>query len=117
MYVLGQPPTKKKPRTERSRPVADPFAFAFSFWGGWPEQKPADPLNVCQLVTGYLSKQGRDAVSSAHDLASIITTCCVDVFDPRRTPDEFLFFEFFERSIGAAVSFLVAKFFKDMLVD
>ena len=102
MLIMGPPATKKKTRAERERRGVGRFVFGAEA-DAWPEINATDPLNVSQLVTRYLSKQGRGAVSSAHDLASVITTCCVDVFDPRRTPDEFLFFEFFERSIGAAV--------------
>lgn len=70
---------------------------------GWPEMKTNDPLNIAQRVTKLLSRKGRPAVGSVHGLASIITTCYVDVFDPHQAPDDYLFFDFFERSIGKAV--------------
>jgi hypothetical protein len=69
----------------------------------WPELKAGDPLNVAQNVTLYLSKKNRDAVISVYDLASVIATCCVDVFNPHIAPDSYLFFDFFEQSLGKVV--------------
>ncbi|KAK1580569.1 uncharacterized protein LY79DRAFT_520336 [Colletotrichum navitas] len=70
--------------------------------GTWPEINLNDPLSVPQLVTQHLSRPGRSAVGSVHDLASLITTCCVELLDPHRVDEDFLFFDFFERSIGQA---------------
>ena len=69
----------------------------------WPEINQGDPLSVPQRVTRHLLKQGRGVLGSVHDLAGLITTCCVDVFDPHQVPEEFLFFDFFERSVGIVV--------------
>ena len=68
----------------------------------WPKVKPDDPLNVCELVTKKLQKSG-GAVKSVHELAGLITTCCVDLFDTHRAPEEYRFFDFFERAINSVV--------------
>ncbi|KAK2771101.1 ankyrin repeat and protein kinase domain-containing protein [Colletotrichum kahawae] len=41
-------------------------------------------------------------VGSVYDLAGLITTSCVDLFDPQRVNEDYLFFDFFERSIVRA---------------
>lgn len=69
----------------------------------WPVIDPNDPLNVSKLVTQHLLKTGRGAIENVYEFAGLITTCCLDVFDPQSVPDEFQFFDFFERSIGRVV--------------
>lgn len=81
----------------------------------WPELNQDDPLGVPQRVARYLSKQGRGALGSVHELASLITTCCVDMFDPHQVPDEFLFFDFFERSISRVVRYFDHQFFPQLI--
>ncbi|MBE3045107.1 hypothetical protein IMZ48_21645 [Candidatus Bathyarchaeota archaeon] len=68
----------------------------------WPKVNPDDPLNVRDRVNKQLQKD-RGAVKTVHELAALITTCCVDVFDPHRAPEEYRFFDFFERSINRVV--------------
>ncbi|KAL0929892.1 ankyrin repeat and protein kinase domain-containing protein [Colletotrichum truncatum] len=65
----------------------------------WPRLNVDDPLNVPHILTQRLSKPGRRAVGSVHDLAGLITTCCVELLDPHQVDEELLFFDFFERSI------------------
>jgi hypothetical protein len=101
MYMVGAPPAAKK---ARSNPPPRKERLFHPDSEMWPELKQNDPLNVAQRVTRYLSKKsGRGAVASVHDLASVVATCCVDVFDAHQASDDFLFFDFFERSIGRAV--------------
>ncbi|OHE99308.1 ankyrin repeat and protein kinase domain-containing protein [Colletotrichum orchidophilum] len=90
--------SKKKQRDERYRGPKENTAKT----GTWPEINLNDPLSVPQLVTQHLSRPGRSAIGSVHDLASLITTCCVELLDPHRVDEDFLFFDFFERSIGQA---------------
>ncbi|KAM0591643.1 hypothetical protein ACHAPN_007218 [Verticillium nonalfalfae] len=68
----------------------------------WPELKLDDPLNVSQIVNRHLLKQNRSAVESVFELAGLITTCCVDLFDPYQVSEDYLFLDFFENSIGQA---------------
>ncbi|EEY20999.1 ankyrin repeat and protein kinase domain-containing protein [Verticillium alfalfae VaMs.102] len=70
--------------------------------GTWPELKLDDPLNVSQIVNRHLLKQNRSAVESVFELAGLITTCCVDLFDPYQVSEDYLFLDFFENSIGQA---------------
>lgn len=63
-----------------------------------------DPLNVHQMILSHIGLKTRDPLTSAHDLAHLITSFCVGLFDQYRVPDEYQFFDFFERSIGAVVS-------------
>jgi len=103
MAIRGGPPAAKKARSNQPPRKERPFQPESTMW---PELRQNDPLNVAQQVTRYLSKRGRGAITSVHDLASVVTTCCVDVFDPHQTPEDYLFFDFFERSIGRAVGCL-----------
>ncbi|KAK7227047.1 hypothetical protein V2G26_015050 [Clonostachys chloroleuca] len=66
----------------------------------WPEINPDDPMNVHQRFTKYLFRNSRGPVGSVYGLAGLITTSCVDVFDPSKLPEDYLFFDFFEQSIG-----------------
>jgi hypothetical protein len=63
-----------------------------------------DPLNVQQTILKHLQGTMRAPLTSAYDLANLVTNSCADVFDQFKTPSEFQFFDFFERSIGALVS-------------
>jgi hypothetical protein len=63
-----------------------------------------DPLNVHQTILKHLQGTTRAPITSAYDLAKLITNSCANVFDQYRTPPDFQFFDFFERSIGALVS-------------
>ncbi|PGH34399.1 hypothetical protein GX50_02766 [[Emmonsia] crescens] len=62
-----------------------------------------DPLNVHQMILSHIGLKTRDPLTSAHDLAHLITSFCVGLFDQYRVPDEYQFFDFFERSIGAVI--------------
>lgn len=66
----------------------------------------SDPLDVYQMILKILQRSDDrgDPISSVHDLANLITNSCLDVFDTYKVPSEFQFFDFFERSIRAAVS-------------
>jgi hypothetical protein len=70
----------------------------------WPSLIQDDPLNVHQKIVKSLRDSGRNPITSVHHLANLITTCCVNVFDQHQIPEEFQFFEFFDRSIGIVVS-------------
>lgn len=74
----------------------------------WPRINKSDPLNVTQLIANHLRKQeeNRDAIASIYELAGLITSTCIEVFDPHHALKEFRFFDFFEHSISIAVSFL-----------
>jgi hypothetical protein len=62
-----------------------------------------DPLDVMKRLFRLLKPVRREAITSARELACLITTVCVNVFDSQEIPDEFHFFDFFEQSIGAVV--------------
>ncbi|KAE9366832.1 hypothetical protein N431DRAFT_384803 [Stipitochalara longipes BDJ] len=59
-----------------------------------------DPLNVHQTILKHLQGTTRAPITSAYELAKLITNSCTDVFDQYRIPPEYQFFDFFERSIG-----------------
>jgi hypothetical protein len=63
-----------------------------------------DPLNVQQTILKHLQGTTRAPITSVYGLANLITNSCADVFDQFKTPPEFQFFDFFERSIGTLVS-------------
>jgi hypothetical protein len=63
-----------------------------------------DPLNVHQKVLKHLQSPMRPPITSIYDVASLVVHSCINVFDQYQVPDEFRFFEFFERSIGVVVS-------------
>ncbi|EEH19036.2 hypothetical protein PABG_01355 [Paracoccidioides brasiliensis Pb03] len=62
-----------------------------------------DPLNVHQMILSHIGLKARDPLTTAHDLAHLITEFCIGLFDQYRVPDEYQFFDFFERSIGAVI--------------
>ncbi|KAI9642366.1 hypothetical protein NHQ30_009170 [Ciborinia camelliae] len=62
-----------------------------------------DPLNVHQMVLKHLQRTARPSIQSAYQLAKLITDTCANIFNPYDIPDEFQFFEFFERSIGSLI--------------
>lgn len=64
-----------------------------------------DPLNVHQMKLSHIGLKMRDPLRSAHDLAQLITSFCICLFDEYRVPDEYQFFYFFERFIGTVVGF------------
>jgi len=66
-----------------------------------------DPLNVHQMILKHLQGEARAPIISVYDLANFITDTCINLFDPYQAPDEFQFFDFFERSIGDVVSRLI----------
>ncbi len=61
-----------------------------------------DPLQ--QSLLNYLRDTRRPPIMSSYSLACLITTFCATVFDDRRLPEEFQFFDFFSHSIGIIVS-------------
>ncbi|KAK2798189.1 hypothetical protein FQN51_007875 [Onygenales sp. PD_10] len=67
------------------------------------ESLKRDPLNVLQMILGHLRLKTRDPFTSVYDLARLIVDSCVGLFDPYHAPDEYQFFDFFERSIGAVI--------------
>lgn len=69
-----------------------------------------DPLNVHQLILKHLQGSARKPITTVSELAILITDSCVGLFDQYQIPDEFQFFDFFERSIGAVVSFKLSSF-------
>ncbi|PQE25595.1 ankyrin repeat protein [Rutstroemia sp. NJR-2017a BBW] len=62
-----------------------------------------DPLNVHQKVLKHLQSRMRPPITSIYDVASLVVHSCVNVFDQYQVPDEFQFFDFFERSIGVVI--------------
>jgi hypothetical protein len=66
-----------------------------------------DPLNVHQKVLKHLQSRMRPPITSIYDVASLVVHSCINVFDQYQVPDEFQFFDFFERSIGVVVSRLI----------
>lgn len=100
--VVGAPTRTRRKARVAPQSQSQPRPF-LPDTAGWPELKPDDPLDVTQIINRYLSKKNRNAVGSVHDLASVIVTCCVDVFDPYIAPETYLFFDFFEQSLGVVV--------------
>jgi hypothetical protein len=76
-----------------------------------------DPLNVHQMILKHLQGEARAPITSVYELAKIITDSCVNLFDPYQAPDEFQFFDFFERSIGDVVSKLTMIEGRTTLMD
>ncbi|KAK2746815.1 hypothetical protein FQN57_002857 [Myotisia sp. PD_48] len=62
-----------------------------------------DPLNVHQIILKHLQRQAREPITSVGGLATLITDTCIGLFDQHQAPDEFQFFDFFERSVGDVV--------------
>ncbi|KLJ07588.1 hypothetical protein EMPG_16946 [Blastomyces silverae] len=62
-----------------------------------------DPLNVHQMILSHIGLKTRDPLTSAQDLAQLIASFCIGLFDQYSVPDEYQFFDFFERSIGAII--------------
>ncbi|OJD27330.1 hypothetical protein ACJ73_01282 [Blastomyces percursus] len=62
-----------------------------------------DPLNVHQMILSHIGLKTRDPLTSAQDLAQLIASFCIGLFDQYSVPDEYQFFDFFERSIGAVI--------------
>ncbi|KAF3761449.1 hypothetical protein M406DRAFT_74401 [Cryphonectria parasitica EP155] len=63
----------------------------------------ADPMDVQHRVMRHLKETAREPITSIYDLAGLIATCCVSVFDENQIPEEMQFFDFFERSIGSII--------------
>jgi len=62
-----------------------------------------DPLNIHQIIMKHLQGSARAPITSVYDLANLITDSCVNLFAQDQAPEEFQFFEFFERSISSVV--------------
>ncbi|EGE77142.1 hypothetical protein BDDG_00079 [Blastomyces dermatitidis ATCC 18188] len=62
-----------------------------------------DPLNVHQMILSHIGLKTRDPLTSAQDLAQLIASFCIGLFDQYSVPDEYQFFDFFERSLGAVI--------------
>ncbi|KAH6955850.1 hypothetical protein BKA56DRAFT_231914 [Ilyonectria sp. MPI-CAGE-AT-0026] len=69
-----------------------------------------DPLNIYQAIAEYMSKIRRDSIQNVEDLCRIITSSCLNAFDPHRVPEEFHFFDFMERSIGDVIEQTTERF-------
>ena len=65
---------------------------------------PDDAMNMHQKVLRHLTSTNRRPVTSAHNLACLIADLYTGMFDQDKTPEEFQFFEFFEREISRLVS-------------
>ena len=100
MLIYGGQSSRRKTRNEQQPGRRQVYSLEAD---AWPEVNQDDPLSIPQRVTKDLFRQSRGSIGTVHDLAGLITTCCVDVFDPYQIPDNFLFFDFFERSIGRVV--------------
>ncbi|TGO07790.1 hypothetical protein BTUL_0247g00190 [Botrytis tulipae] len=62
-----------------------------------------DPLNVHQKALKYLQSSTRPPIVSPYDVANLVVDMCVNLFDQYQVPEEFQFFDFFERSIGVVI--------------
>lgn len=74
----------------------------------WPELNWDDPMSVSRNIIQRLLKQlsplqEKGTITTVYDMASLVTTCCIDVFDQNNVPEEFQFFEYFETSISIVV--------------
>ncbi|KAK7974381.1 hypothetical protein PG989_016229 [Apiospora arundinis] len=61
-------------------------------------------LNVHRKIIKHLNLPNRAPIKSAYELAILAANYCTAVFDPNQTPEQFQFFDFFERSITRAAS-------------
>ena len=105
---------KQKARRRRSTPLAasaHPVSSNLPPLSSGDEQQPsavpeeeANPLDIHQRLLAHLDSSSRAPITSVFQLAHTITTFCVDTFDPHRVPEDYQFFDFFERSIGNVVS-------------
>ncbi|KAK3309261.1 uncharacterized protein B0T15DRAFT_526709 [Chaetomium strumarium] len=59
-----------------------------------------DPMNVHQNILRHLKRPSRQPVTSVHDLACLITDFYTGLFHQQDVPDEFQFFDFFEREVA-----------------
>jgi hypothetical protein len=62
-----------------------------------------DPMNVHHNILRHLKRPFRQPVTSVYDLACLITDFCTGLFLQQDIPDEFQFFDFFEREIARLV--------------
>jgi hypothetical protein len=111
-WILGGRSKTKPSRNEKSRKERK-FDFIVESRPSSAEEKrrrsaflQTDPLNVHQSILKYLQGSARPPVTSVYDIATIIADTCVNVFDQYQVPDDYQFFDFFERSIGIVVSYL-----------
>ncbi|KAK0705583.1 hypothetical protein B0H67DRAFT_387126 [Lasiosphaeris hirsuta] len=72
----------------------------------------ADPLDVHQNLLRYLRTTRRAPLTTAHELADLVTNFCVNVFDPYQVPEHLQFFYFFERSLGIVADQAAQRFQK-----
>ncbi|KAH6665312.1 hypothetical protein F5X68DRAFT_143675 [Plectosphaerella plurivora] len=68
----------------------------------WPKIDTSDSLNVTHVITNHLRKPNREAIMSIYELAGLITSTCIEIFDPHHVRKEFRFFDFFDHSIRLA---------------
>ncbi|KAK4097670.1 hypothetical protein N658DRAFT_267125 [Parathielavia hyrcaniae] len=61
---------------------------------------PEDQWNVHQRIIKHLKRADRQPITSVHDLACLIADTCTELFDQEEAPDDFRFFDFFERDIA-----------------
>jgi hypothetical protein len=66
-------------------------------------------MNLHQKIIRHLRRGDRKPVTSVHDLACLIADTSTSLFDQDDIPDEFRFFDFFERDIARLVSCLLLR--------
>ena len=66
-----------------------------------PNESPYRLLEPIAIVDRPLQEKG--TITTVYDMASLVTTCCIDIFDQNHVPEDFQFFEYFERSISIVV--------------
>ncbi|KAK8004980.1 hypothetical protein PG990_011017 [Apiospora arundinis] len=60
-------------------------------------------MNIHGKIIKHLNLPSRAPIKSAYELAILTANYCAAVFDPNQTPEQFQFFDFFERTITRAV--------------
>ncbi|KAK3343649.1 hypothetical protein B0T25DRAFT_303623 [Lasiosphaeria hispida] len=108
--VTHLPPPPPPPRPRPS--FAKPLEAGNHGQERAPMSALADPLDVHQNILRYLRTTRRAPITTAHELADLVTNFCANVFDPYQVPEHLQFFDLFERSIGI-VADKAAKRFKE----
>lgn len=54
-----------------------------------PKVRPNDPLNLLQSTLEILKETARKPIRSATEFVGFIATCCANLFDEHRVPEDF----------------------------
>ena len=74
-----------------------------SFPQQWAEAKKDEELDVLKSIRKYIQNPKREVISSAHDLAAVITKHCLNVLYRCQSNEDLQFMDFFGSSIGRVV--------------